>query len=687
MFKTFDELLNHKDNISELGKQGKSTLNTKVLEKLSFEDYSDMIDDFEETIFDNYWINKDVEIGIICEKTEKVYTLAQALTLLIFLIAHKKYEIPITPKYLIDCESLKTSKVKKQLNYLAYNIDKDIDKSKSRIEIYKFLFSYVINKFCIIGKNANYPQAFTFSFYELGNFANRCPEFKDIVNTKLDESLTTKEVENKIKEIQARLFHLIREDKHNILYPYLDSDKVDNTQLTQLLGFIGRRSDINKKILPRMTNTNFLRGLESPTDYVNECIVGRDAEITKKDLIKKSGFYSRKIDLLCVNSDVDLETEDCGTTHYMNFFVKTDYHFRAIIGKYMIDEETKEEIEITDEMTDLIGKFIRLRSHICCKLDKKDKNGRRLFCKKCFNAKADLISEITIGGLCSIEAINPLSNKCMSGKHKTLSQVIDVSKLALTKFFKVEFDKAYIIDPEAVEHYQIRLLKEQIEELSDMVKEQDYEDFYAFVLKDVSIIRRDKVTNEVVESYRLDEAGIELSLSDYVLSEQKHLFKTNSESEFIYINLNKCDSSEPIFNVILANEDVSYFLSKLTRLIDTSDIKYYKDYSAFASELLDLLYESGIDVNIINIETIVYNLIRDPENKMKRPDFSEENVNYIFLRLTDAIIESESYSVSLSFQYIAKQFASSTLYEKNGKSIFDSFFNVTKGKIDKEEDE
>ena len=671
---TFDDLLVIKKNEIPV-------LEVSKLNDLSFSDYNDMVVDFYETIFDNYWTNKDIQVKFKLSKAEISYTFAQALMQLIFWLANKKYNIPITHECVVDTRSLESKKLKRNCEYLALLLTKTMRSAEKKTELMSFLFTNVLEWAYKIGKNACYPQAFTLSLQDISNLANRNPEFNKLLHVHLNENMSIEDTEKNIVQAQKDIERIITSDKHNELYPYIMSNKLNKVQLAQILYQAGYRSDIDKKLLPKPTNTSFLNGYQTASHYINECMVGRDAELTKKNIVRKSGDFSRKTDLLTINLHINYDVEDCGTLHTVFFDVKTPFHLRMILSKYIVLENGKLH-EVTDKDTDLIGKRVRLRSHICCALnnvrDNPNGDGKEYVCKTCYGARADYIRETVIGGLPSIEAINPLSNKAMSAKHQVTSKVIGIANSILSKFFKIEGDEVYLRPELEYKDSYIIINKEYEEALNG-----EFDDEENIDLMDIYLVRKNKQNPSENERYKLDEEnnGLAIMFSEELIENKKSIFKIPPDSEYMYLMLDKVDTDVPIFNLLYGNEDVSYYLKQLIALIDGSKIKSYKSFGDVLNQFTEIMYMANINSGIMALETIISKLVRDRNNTMFRPDFSGEFVDFVFVRLTDAVVCSPSFIMGISFRDLFKQLSTHATFNKHGQSPYDPFFRTTKGRV------
>jgi hypothetical protein len=157
-----------------------------------------------------------------------------------------------------------------------------------------------------------------------------------------------------------------------------------------------------------------------------------------------------------------------------------------------------------------------------------------------------------------------------------------------------------------------------------------------------------------------------------LLTEKIDKYRTNKMS--FMINL-KDFHDEVIFVLKIKNVEMTDSLNKIKNLIENKDHLGEVTINGLTQRMLDLLICSNIKMDNIHAEVILRELIRDPNDYSKRPDFStERKPDYIILRLIDSILKSNSISKGLGFQDIKKQLNSLDTYEKNGESILDVFF-------------
>jgi hypothetical protein len=88
-----------------------------------------------------------------------------------------------------------------------------------------------------------------------------------------------------------------------------------------------------------------------------------------------SGYLSRKLIFTCANLQIDLDSEDCGTTDCLSVNVTSPRKAKMLVNRYM--KIPSGLVKITkDNCMDLLNKTIEIRSPILCKNPK--------ICQKCY---------------------------------------------------------------------------------------------------------------------------------------------------------------------------------------------------------------------------------------------------------------------------------------------------------------
>ena len=100
---------------------------------------------------------------------------------------------------------------------------------------------------------------------------------------------------------------------------------------------------------------------------------------------------TRKLSLLCMNTQLNPNNNDCGSTNYVKLNIDSKKTLNRLNGRYAIIDGN--EILIKKSNKELIGKDILLRSPItCCGHDGK-------ICRKCYGELSKINDNIHVGVL------------------------------------------------------------------------------------------------------------------------------------------------------------------------------------------------------------------------------------------------------------------------------------------------
>jgi hypothetical protein len=637
--------------------------------------YTRLYDALWNYIFDDYK-RKDNYIKVLFgghskEKPEGyIYlTASELLTHLIFWRLHVVYSSKSKRKIYIEQEDFyDLSSFNKGL--FGKIVDSTMEKfleDANDVDELSYYTSFIIQDIVELAEGYSSISCNTISLYDIIQLMQRSKTFRNCVLTQLDENKTIKEIENQIKVGGKLVVDSILEDGKSNLVPYIISDRINHDQFTQMFYAIGPRTDIDKTILPSIIKGNYLQGYSSPSDYYIDAITGRDAQIAKYTNVRVSGYLSRKMNLLCLYTEIDYNVEDCGTKNYLSFTIDDERFLKSLDGKYQVLDNGKLRLINGKLDTFLIGETIQIRSHIHCALEN-DK-----ICKTCFGKRTKRMRGTRIGGLPSIELANPLSKRIMKTKHFTTTNSIDIDNDIMSKYFNIESSKVYLKNDLNDKNLFIVINREYVEEIVEGTMDLEEEGIEATLpLENVTI--RDNN-----EDFLIECDGLFLMLTDELLAESSK-FIIDLDSDDALIPISKLDKENPVFTMVIITEEVSRYLKQTMKLIDSSHTKNYTDAGKLAHDILKILLDSEMSgTNIIHTETILHQMVRDSEKIYKKPNYLIPNIPYCILPLKGAILKKDLYT-AIAFQEFKAQMIDYDSFVKNDQGMFDDLFKVNKPK-------
>lgn len=653
-------------------KNDKLYLDVNILNGFSINEFEYFTDDIFETILsDIKFKNKlfDVYIG---DKFIKDFTFAEFYLQCIFWKANIVFKIPITEIDFRIVPNMVSDDIHNVIEDLLKHFKVHFNKNKIDLENLSDIASWIIEKIMKFSNIFSWISPDSISIYDIIQFAKRNSTFRKLINTRIDENMNIKDVEHLLDKYGAELVQVIKEDKKNCLYQYVATGTVNKAQLRQMFVVVGYRMDIDKVILPYPIKGNFLNGLQDVVEQYAEAVTARNALIDKEKYVSDSGYEARKIDLNNFDTDIDHSVEDCGTKHYLTVKVDSEYELDMLDNKYQIlDDGSLYAIDSKRDLH-LIGKEIKIRSHIFCALPKN-------VCRTCYGANSDIMKGTRIGGFPSLKVQNKISNKTISSKHYLETNAASITSKALLRFFEIESETCYLKTD--LDYSRIKLVVDKLyfENLMEQIRSSDSDDeFDMIALEGAYIVEStfDKTTNDYVDTiYSLDDLQ---NMSLYLTSEifeEKACIKTNPSSEVVEILLGKLDVDVPILEISIISEGITFYLNKFVRTIDSKEINNYSHPNELMKEIIFILKEIKLSSKIQHLETLIYNLIKDGEDLSRRPDFKKKNVNIAFLPVKNAIMYKDPYT-SLSFERYQNQLKYVSFFKRKGTGAFDTFFRT-----------
>jgi len=238
----------------------------------------------------------------------------------------------------------------------------------------------------------------------------------------------------------------------------------------------------------------------------------------------------------------------------------------------------------------------------------------------------------------------PLTQRLLSSKHllTTKSRKVEWGD-TFEQFFQINIDNISYFNPKI----KIRIDNVDFDEMTDL---------YSF--KEMTVIDAHN-----------KEYFIELPLPLTINNNEIELERYFKEDEECYLITDKADTD--IFYYTMANIELSNALMRLKDVLDKND--YLKEHNNIEviNYLMELIEESGININAVHLELIVRCLtIMD-----KRADWAKEEVpEYYMCKIKDSILNGKSLTKSIVFEELSKQLTTLKygIFEKSGDSLLDN---------------
>ena len=645
-------------------------------------------------ILDDYK-RADNKVLIICEDGEEItITLFQFLINLYFLEFNFMYKIPVTKEWMIDVDKEFLSNYNKHVEEMCqhriYNI---IKKRKiDSMQCFSWILSNLTERMERLSELLAPIAAPTINLIDISEFCDRNARFNAKLETELDDSKTFSQLEAELVLEGKELKEIIKNDGQSCLVPFIESDCVNEHQLTQMFVAVGPRMSSSNVVMNHIMKTSYLNGLQNAGDLIAESEIAAKALIYKKKFVGVSGYMSRETNLAGMNLRIDFNMDDCGTTHYINFNVKTEKHLALIISKNIILPNGKLK-EVTPEDTDLIGTTVKLRSICTCAHPNK-----HMVCKKCYGNPKDFKRDYTIGGAVSTEIQNPLSNAVMSVKHHTNTNTKDFDDPELLTYFNSIENQLVLKDVKTEDKISIIFNKEYIEDIIDRIEndldlddgddDEEADEFGSNIatkmLTDLHVVTKhfDEVTNEETEEvYDVKLDGCFLTLSDEMMNLKNiKKIKLPIDEDIAILDIANIKPGTAVFNIKYITADTSRYLKDLKNIIERAKPSWYMNLDDPVNDFADLILEANLkNKELVYLEPIIHALTRDPYKITRHPDFSKKDVELVVINLSTAIFKGDLCS-ALIYQEITKILKDIDSFEKDpsvGEGLHDTLFNTS----------
>lgn len=591
---------------------------------------------------------KDKIISVVCENKIKKMTVSKLVMNMIFLKPFIKYKRKIKYDDIFDipdtCTFGSVLNVYIELTLQKFQFFFD---DKTRSGHLSEIAAQLVRDLVKLTDKMSYLTMNSFSLYDIIKLSERNPTFNMLQHFKLDDTKSIPELEADLAKGQKMLIESIKQDGMSELLPFIESKVFKPVQLAQTFFNIGLRSDSDNKVIPYVVNTNFSNGFNSVMDYYAESEVARYATIVKDRNVGDSGYLMREFDLLTHSVHVDRNVDDCGSTVTVPFEVTNQFRLNMIHNKYMVDNRGRcRPIDSTKDQN-LIGTTVRLRTIIGCKC------GYPKVCKTCYGNQNYRQLEERIGSSVSPNMISRFTNASMSVKHSTSTNSVEIVDETILEYFYIEKDQLFLKDNIDTSDLMLLFDREYIEDILERLKrgmsvydddeDDDSDDetsshdpIRRMILVDKRYDREKDIVEDIQRQIVLEDTY--LQFSDYILSNRKN-FTVTHNSPYASLSLKNAQKDLPIFDITYMSKSVNMHIIDIRRLMRSEIVdKFSVAVSSCLSKMADIVESAGFgDINLRNIESIYYNMVKDPNNIYKRPDTDESDPDVHIIKMKQAI--------------------------------------------------
>ena len=544
----------------------------------------------------------------------------------------------------------------------------------------------------------------------------RIPEFNEIMESTLDERMQPAEIEAELADQRKRIVDLIvSDDRPNMMKALVQPQSGLNVkQFGEMVTTIGLKPDDEGRTIPHPINTNFLNkgGLTNTADIYLKAISGRKSQIMNNEYMGKTGHLLILIAILTAGAKLSRTTMDCNTVNPIPMEIKSKTFLKKLHGRrYRYAGQRDYRIINAFKDEHLIGETVYVRSPVTCAC-------RDGICRECYGELYYTnIDNNNTGIYSATKVMNPVVQGILSAKHfqTTNSSVIKFIP-EFNKFFGIAGTDIVLADNiDDITQYSILIRRENIMTADGDESELDYS---------TKGRRRKKTTMNSNKSDEIDlnddemddddGDGMELTFNysttkfevvknlhaktedarEYIEFEDvdsKELFihtdlitrmtpGKDSKGEYRAIDLEALNPEEFIFLVDVQNNELTKPMKSIQRVLNNKDHDGCSTYEELVNHMVDLLIASELDAASVHSEMIIRQLVKRPDNVLKRPNFERiiMTQDYQLLTVSAALKKNPSITTSLSTPYLKNQLVEmSETFEKDAPGIFDPLFRLT----------
>ena len=473
------------------------------------------------------------------------------------------------------------------------------------------------------------------------------------------------------------------EVEHGLANSFRASEGVNPRQFKEALVNIGTKSAIGT-VYPTIINTSYANGgVMDMLSYIIESKGARYAQVLSKKHVGESGDFARisgnrNIDTF-LNPDPNV---DCGTRNLIRYEVKDKKHLYCIRGRYYRMVENGIERVIVPERDEfLIGSTIWLRSPMTCYTHAKGMG----ICQKCYGELYFTNGNINIGKYAAAVLSSKLTQRQLSAKHlleTVINKLVWIPQELFEKIFNEDIDTISFVDD--LEDVIGSLKRAYFVVSQSEISLSSNEESSISIENDDGNIEEDTY-NEYITSFRLilaDGSDIYFTTenkenlyitSDFMSKINKRIMTMSEEDDDVKIPIYQL-LQIPLFRFRINNDEISKAMVDITNHINTISVVSQFDIHTWIESLNDIVLSSGLGVDMIHLEVILSNQIRDKDNILSKPNWKIPGVKYELQTLDRALKSSNSIIQALTYENIALTLKNPLSYQMTAPSTLDLFY-------------
>ena len=525
--------------------------------------------------------------------------------------------------------------------------------------------------------NFAFYLANTFNLEDFVALSNQVPEFYKLMHPDLDnvpledvKHIGNKNAEKMIDIMNNTKIHnpYGKDYEHCLAIPLAIGEGVNPKQFREFAIVEGTKPNNEGGIFPHAIKTSFITGgISDPYDYYMDANASRIAQILQKENVGTSGRFARLLGLN--NIDTRLHDDphfDCHTRNFIELNISSEKVLKMVDSRwYKFTPNGVEHLIRAKTDKNLIGKTVLLRSPITCASAARGEG----ICYKCYGELAYVNKDINPGRYASEKLSAELTQRLLSAKHlletiikkinwcKEFNDFMEVNSNCITLSQEIINIKGFymLIDPEDMDSEDNSIDDEEEDTYSEYVSK--------FYIKTPS---GEEIT---IHSETDDKLYLSNTLNGII---RKKATRDKGRFSVPFASI----QNEPLFFIVLHNNDLMKALDDVKDCIDKNDITRGKDMTKdkLINKFINTIIVSNLSIQAVHLEVILMNQIRSVDDILEKPRWEYPNEEYQILTMKQSLDKNPSIVISLLNEKLEKMFYMPLTYKKHAPSFIDLFF-------------
>lgn len=454
-------------------------------------------------------------------------------------------------------------------------------------------------------------------------------DFLQVINhpfmKKLHEEMVNGDINIKHAYKETEKFLKYTKDlQQNKVIKAVKTGMANTNQVMQCVMTLGYPTEVNGDIMPFPITTNFTRGIRDVYSYVTESFSASKSYYFTDEPLKKSEYFSRRLQLVTMTVQRLHHNVDCGSTTYLkwpeikppafdedgNMSYAGDLNFMT--GKYYVNEETNKLEIIKGNEAHLHNKPLLIRTAIGC--NHPDKAG---VCEVCYGELARNIPAISnLGHTNTCVMTQQTTQGTMGNKHLNASAVavaIIMSEMASTYFVRPNNHSFLKIKPFFKDKgMTLTLEKENVRGITDLVyieniSKINHSRVTAVVNVAISHTENGKIIDNVVRVAQMSRrAYLSKAFLQYI---KEYGYTLDAKGNFVF-NLDNWSFNQPVFEFTRKEQNLAQHSQEIAVLIESSmeEITNRENPDSPQQTLYELFNKVNqkLNVHLSCLEVIIY---------------------------------------------------------------------------------